>query len=68
MISTDACNVLMGSTGRHKLSRQHVCITFDEQKRVILRDFSTWGSSVIYNALARKKEQGNFTWILSLNE
>jgi len=37
------CDVLLGSRGAKGISGRHFCITFDKQRRVILRDSSVCG-------------------------
>ncbi len=41
---------------------------FDEQKRVVLRDFSRWGTSVSYDGQARNQIRHHFTWIIDFND
>ena len=62
------CDVLLGSRGRNNISNRHFCITFDEQRRVILKDSSTWGTTVSYGGQAGEETRHHFTWILSLDE
>lgn len=45
------------------VSQRHFVITFDERKRLILKDVSRWGSYVSYNQHDFIKRR-NFTWIL----
>ena len=61
------CDVLLGNRGRYRVSNRHFCITFDEQKRVVLRDFSRWGTSVSYDGQARNQIRHHFTWIINLD-
>lgn len=49
--------------GRSKISRRHLCITFDEEGRLVLRDFSTQGTIVTYDGQGKEKRRG-FQWIL----
>lgn len=59
------CDVLLGRTRRqHHISGQHFHITFDAEKRVILQDVSTNGTTVSYDRQGEKQKRHNFTWIL----
>ena len=46
------------------ISRKHFSVTFDEQRRVILRDTSTLGTSVSYDGQAEDEIRSHFTWII----
>ncbi|KAA6406991.1 MAG: serine threonine kinase [Lasallia pustulata] len=61
-------DILLGNRGCNRLSNWHFCITFDEQKRVVLRDFSRWGTSVSYDGQARNQIRHHFTWIINFND
>ncbi|KAI9772280.1 MAG: hypothetical protein M1840_001029 [Geoglossum simile] len=56
----------LGRRGTRGISTRHFCISFNEQGRVILKDSSTWGTTVSYGGKARDEVRHNFTWILSL--
>lgn len=60
------CDILLGNRDRNRISNQHFCVTFDEQKRVVLRDFSRWGTSISYNRQARNQIWHHFTWIIKI--
>lgn len=49
---------------RNKVGRCHCCLTFDEERRLILRDFSRHGTTVTYDGQGRENRQ-HFPWILS---
>jgi hypothetical protein len=46
-----------------KISRFHCALTFDAQRRLILRDFSKHGTIVTYNGEGQESRH-HFTWIL----
>ncbi|CZR65638.1 uncharacterized protein PAC_15538 [Phialocephala subalpina] len=46
-----------------KISRHHCYLTFDAERRLILRDCSTYGTTVSYNDQGRELRR-HFTWIL----
>ena len=46
-----------------KVSQRHFSITFDAQRRVILRDSSTYGTTVSYDG-AGEELRSYFTWII----
>lgn len=50
-----------------KISRRHFSITFDAQRRVVLRDTSTNGTSVSYDGQAQNEVRSHFTWIIFPN-
>ena len=58
-----SCDVLLGRAGGH-VSRQHFCITFDDQERVVLKDTSLTGTTVSYGGQAATQPRNHFTWIL----
>ena len=58
-----SCDVLLGRAGG-PVSRQHFCITFDDQERVVLRDTSSSQTTVSYNGQAADQRRNHFTWIL----
>jgi hypothetical protein len=45
------------------IADRHGCLTFDDQKRLILRDFS-YGTRVIYSGVGKGEKRSNFKWIL----
>ena len=47
-----------------KVSKRHISITFDTQRRVILRDSSTYGTTVSYDGKAGDELRSHFTWII----
>lgn len=47
----------------NKISRRHCYITFDAQRRLIVRDISTHGTIVEYDRKGGEKRR-NFTWII----
>ena len=83
MIGTDenCCDIVLPKGG---ISRRHCCLTFDEKRRLILRDLSSNGTMVTYDGQGGEKRKTvvtkdkedrqkfhHFTWILSdveLNE
>ena len=84
IIGTDknCCDIILPKS--NKISRRHCCLTFDEKRRLILRDLSSSGTIVTYDGqggekrrtIVTKDDKGreichHFTWILSdveLNE
>ena len=79
MIGTDenCCDIILPKSN-NKISRRHCCITFDENRRLILRDLSINGTIVTYDGqggekrrtIVSKDDEGretchHFTWILS---
>jgi len=46
------------------ISRRHCCLKFDEQGRLVLEDFSTYGTIVTFDGQGGV-EHKNHTWILS---
>ena len=78
MIGTDenCCDIILSKLAR--ISRRHCCLTFDEKRRLILKDLSSNGTTVTYDGEGRenrrtmvtKDDKGretyhHFTWILS---
>ena len=59
-------DVLLGHRGTHGVSARHFLVKIDEDRRVVLRDTSTFGTSVSYDGQAEYEVRQNFTWILSL--
>jgi hypothetical protein len=47
-----------------KVSKKHFSITFDAQRRVILRDSSTYRTTVSYDGQAGNELRSHFTWII----
>ena len=84
MIGTDenCCDIILPKS--NKISRRHCCLTFDEKRRLILRDLSMNGTTVTYDGqggekrrtIVTKDDKGretchHFIWILNdveLNE
>lgn len=84
IIGTDknCCDIILSKS--NKISRRHCCLTFDEKRRLILRDLSSSGTIVTYDEQngekrrtivtkndKRRKICHHFTWIFSdveLNE
>lgn len=66
MFGTDrkACDVLLGRRGQAGISGRHFYITFDDQRRLILRDISKGGTAVSYNNQGATQNRRGFTWIL----
>lgn len=58
----DYCDIVLPSL--QKISRRHCSITFDAERPLILRDFSTNGTTVTYDGHG-KERRTDFTWILS---
>ncbi|KAG4430848.1 hypothetical protein IFR05_013664 [Cadophora sp. M221] len=62
VLGTDPdCDIVLPQL--RKISRRHCYITFDSQRRLILRDFSHYGTIVSYNGKGEKARR-RFTWIL----
>ena len=59
-------DILLGHRGTRGISARHFSINIDENSRVVLRDNSTFGTSVSYDGQAEYEVRRNFTWILSL--
>jgi len=49
---------------RGGISGRHFSISFDNQKRLLLRDTSSAGTTVSYNRQCTTQKRSNFTWIL----
>ncbi|KAK2738633.1 hypothetical protein FQN57_006951 [Myotisia sp. PD_48] len=62
----NTCDVLLGYRGAKGISAQHFCITFDESEHLVLKDLSTWGSTVSYSDQAKDQVRRKFVWILDL--
>ncbi|KAL5324594.1 hypothetical protein ACEPPN_009140 [Leptodophora sp. 'Broadleaf-Isolate-01'] len=63
VLGTDPdCDIVLPQL--RNISRRHCYITFDSQRRLILRDFSRYGTIVSYNDKGRETRR-RFTWILS---
>lgn len=58
-----SCDVLLERAGG-PVSRQHFCITFDDQERVVLKDTSSSNTIVSYDGHAATQQRHHFTWIL----
>lgn len=58
MIKTNenCCDIIL-SKSNNKISRRHCCITFDQKRRLILRDFSINGTIVTYDGQGGEKRQ-----------
>ncbi|KAL2064731.1 hypothetical protein VTL71DRAFT_3869 [Oculimacula yallundae] len=63
-IGTDAnlCDIVLEKQSR--VSRKHCYLTFDSQRRLILVDYSSHGTTIKYNGKGGE-ERTHFTWILS---
>ncbi|MCJ1246659.1 hypothetical protein MMC30_003868 [Trapelia coarctata] len=59
------CNIVLPDL--KKISRRHCSLTFDENRRLVLRDFSRTGTTVTYGGKGKEKRD-HFTWILSGDE
>ena len=46
----------------------HFCITFNNERYVVLKDFLTLGTPVSYNGQAMDEVRKNFAWILDLRK
>ena len=64
VIGTDRsrCDIVLPNLG--KISRRHCSLTFDAQRRLILRDFSRHGTILTYDGKGGEIRH-HFTWILS---
>ncbi|TKA60224.1 hypothetical protein B0A55_13168, partial [Friedmanniomyces simplex] len=60
-IDANSCDIVVPHA--KDISRCHCYLTFDKERRLILRDCSTNGTIVTYDGKGGKKRQ-NFTWIL----
>ncbi|KAJ9624529.1 Protein kinase protein rad53 [Taxawa tesnikishii (nom. ined.)] len=59
------CDVLLGQRrGQGSISGEHFSITFDDDGRVILRDFSRCGTAVSYDGQTKDQKRSHFTWII----
>lgn len=71
------CDIILPELETNKISREHCALTFDDQRRLILRDFSKHGTIVKYNGkggesrrtIVTKDDKGreiyhHFKWIL----
>ena len=47
-----------------KVSQGHFTFTFDAQRRVVLRDFSKYGTTISYDGKAGNELRSHFTWII----
>jgi hypothetical protein len=56
-----SCDIVVGRL--IGISRRHCYITFDAQRRLIVRDCSSYGTIVTYDKKGGKKRR-NFTWII----
>ena len=67
MFGTDpkSCNIVLPRL--HRISQRHCYLTFDAQRRLILRDCSTHGTIVKYDDKGRELRR-LFTWILGGHE
>ncbi|EPE25349.1 Protein kinase-like (PK-like) [Glarea lozoyensis ATCC 20868] len=74
----NSCDIVLPSSRGSKIGRRHCCLTFDAQRRLILRDLSHHGTIVTYDKKGGEKRQHivthdddrrerfhYFTWILS---
>src|SRR5205809_121508 len=67
--SDRASDVLFGNK-EIGISGEHFCITFDEQRRIVLKDLSTCGTRVSYDGQGKDQprstwdKRDSFTWIL----
>ncbi|PQE09037.1 CAMK family kinase protein [Rutstroemia sp. NJR-2017a BBW] len=83
MIGTDKnrCDIVLPRLPKCRISRLHCVLTFDPERRLVLRNFSQYGTIVTYNGqggekrqtIAAKDDKGRekrqyFTWILSGRE
>ena len=64
--SPQTSDILLGHRGTTGISGRHFSLNVDENRRVVLRDNSTYGTSVSYGGQAEDQVRRNFTWILSL--
>ena len=58
------CDVILKEEKLGKISKKHCFITFDKQRRLILRDSSTYGTIVTYDDRGRER-RAHHTWCLS---
>lgn len=65
VIGTEAssCDIVVAKTSDHRVSRRHCYITFDAQRRLIVRDCSSNGTIVEYDKKGGDNRR-NFTWII----
>ena len=62
------CDVLLGYRGTVGISGLHFCITFNEDKRIILKDSSKCGTAVSYDGQVKDEVRHHFTWLLDLQK
>lgn len=69
MIGTEAssCDIFVQAPKDNKISRRHYYVTFDAQRRLLVRDCSTHGTIVTYDR-RRGGKRHNFTWIIGGDE
>ncbi|OAG36035.1 hypothetical protein AYO21_09753 [Fonsecaea monophora] len=61
----ELCDVLLTSRrGQYRVSGQHFCITFDAEKRPVIKDTSTNGLIVSYSRQAEHELRRHFQWII----
>ncbi|KAK3079882.1 hypothetical protein LTS18_003688, partial [Coniosporium uncinatum] len=59
------CDILLGKRrGEGRISGKHFSMTFDSQRRIVLRDFSRGGTAVSYDGQASGQKRSRFTWII----
>ncbi|KAI9670500.1 MAG: hypothetical protein M1817_004367 [Caeruleum heppii] len=63
-----ACDVLLGPRSTRGISELHLRFTFDQQRRLVLRDSSSHGTTVSYNGNGEDEVRRHFTWILDLTK
>ena len=62
--SSKQSDVLLGESG--VCSNLHFCITFDQERNLILKDSSTHGTAVSYGDQRQSEQRIDFTWILNI--
>jgi serine/threonine-protein kinase Chk2 len=69
VLGTEAssCDIFVQAPEDNKVSRRHCYITFDAQRRLLVRDCSTHGTIVTYDKKGGEKRR-NFTWIIGGHE
>ncbi|KAF2749609.1 kinase-like protein [Sporormia fimetaria CBS 119925] len=69
VLGTEAssCDIIVPKTKDRKISRKHCYLTFDAQRRPIVRDCSTNGTIVSYDGKGGERRH-NFTWIIGDHE
>ncbi|KAK2746812.1 hypothetical protein FQN57_002854 [Myotisia sp. PD_48] len=62
------CDIILARPGQIRgISRAHFSIKFGKDK-IVLEDFSKWGTTVSYDNQAKNEVRRNFKWILDLRK